>query len=116
MQQTVHSSTSHAGQQRQQTKQKAGRAEQACFESKQSHETDMKGVQGVFMQAISIVALDEGHQGQQHADHGDAAEDPLVAHDLERLYVQICHEVVLKGNLGGLHALQTDSLYQHDQS
>lgn len=66
----------------------------------------MKGVQGVFMQAISIVALDEGHQGQQHTDHGDAAEEALIAHNLEGLYVQICHEVVLKGDLGGLHTLQ----------
>ncbi len=69
----------------------------------------MKGVQGVFMQAISIVALDEGHQGQQHTDHGDAAEEALIAHNLEGLYVQICHEVVLKGDLSGLHTLQTDT-------
>ena len=73
----------------------------------------MKGVQGVFMQAISIVALDEGHQGQQHTDHGDAAEEALIAHNLEGLYVQICHEVVLKGDLGGLHTLQIDNLCQH---
>ena len=73
----------------------------------------MKGVQGVFMQAISIVALDEGHQGQQHADHGDAAKHTLIAHNLEGLYVQIRHEVVLKGDLGGLHTLQTDTSYRH---
>ena len=58
------------------------------------------------MQAISIMALDEGHEGQQHADHGNAAKDTLIAHNLERLYVHICHEVVLKGDLGGLHTLQ----------
>lgn len=63
------------------------------------------------MQAIPIVALDEGHQGQQHTDHGDAAKDALIAHNLEGLYVQICHEVVLKGDLGGLHTLQTDNSY-----
>lgn len=66
----------------------------------------MKGIQGVFMQAISIMALDEGHEGQQHTDHSNAAKDTLIAHNLEGLYVQICHEVVLKGDLGGLHTLQ----------
>ncbi|KAA6425862.1 MAG: hypothetical protein FRX49_04237 [Trebouxia sp. A1-2] len=60
--------------------------------------------------AISIVALNEGHQGQQHADHGDAAKNALITHNLEWLYVQICHEVVLKGLGKPYLSLQTKRL------
>lgn len=63
------------------------------------------------MQTIAIMALDEGHKRQQHSDHSQAAEDPLIPHNLQRLYVQVCHEVVLKGDLGGLHTLQHSSMY-----
>lgn len=65
----------------------------------------MEGFQGVFMQADPITPLDEGHQGQQDADHGDAAEQALIPHNLQGLYVQVRHEVVLKRYLGCLHTL-----------
>lgn len=60
------------------------------------------------MQAIAVMALDERHQWQENQEHGQAAKDPLIPHNLEGLYVQVCHEVVLKSDLGCLHTLQTD--------
>ena len=65
----------------------------------------MEGVQGVFMQPVPILALDKVDSGQQHTDHGQAAKDALVAHNLEGLNVQICHEIVLECDLSSLHTL-----------
>ena len=65
----------------------------------------MEGVQGVLMQAIAIMALDKVDNGQHEANHGQAAKDALVGHNLERLYVQVRHEVVLKRDLSCLHTL-----------
>lgn len=65
----------------------------------------MKSVQGVFVQAIAIMPLDEGHKWQQHGDHSNAAKHSLIPYNLQRLYVQVRHEVVLKGDLGSLNTL-----------
>ena len=67
--------------------------------------TYMEGVQGVFMQPVPLLTLDKVDSRQQHTDHGQAAKHALVAHNLEGLNVQICHEVVLECDLSSLHTL-----------
>lgn len=69
----------------------------------------MEGIQGIFVQTIAILPLDEVHNWQQHTDHCQAAKDALIADNLQRLNVQVGHEVVLKGDLSSLYTLHTNT-------
>ena len=75
----------------------------------------VQSVQGVLVQAVALMSLDKVHCRQHDCHHDDGAKEALIANNFEGSNVKIGHEVVLEGDLGSLHGLQTragDSCWQ----
>ena len=69
----------------------------------------VQSVQGILMQAIALMSPDKVHCRQHDGHHDDRAEEALIANNFEGSNVKIGHEVILKGDLGSLHGLQSQA-------